>query len=44
MSADFISTVTDSVPEALMNNAAARSKTQITIGLELGDRRHTYFI
>ena len=27
-----------------MNNAAARNKTQITIGLDLGDRRHTYCV
>ena len=27
-----------------MNNAAARKRTQITIGLDLGDRRHTYCV
>ena len=27
-----------------MNNATARKRTQITIGLDLGDRRHTYFV
>lgn len=27
-----------------MNNAAARNKTHITIGLDLGDRRHTYYV
>jgi transposase len=27
-----------------MNNAAARNKTLITIGLDLGDRRHTYYV
>ena len=27
-----------------MNNAAAKNKTQITIGLDLGDRRHTYCV
>jgi transposase len=27
-----------------MNNAAARKKKQITIGLDLGDRRHTYCV
>ena len=27
-----------------MNNAAARNKKQITIGLDLGDRRHTYCV
>jgi transposase len=27
-----------------MNNAVARNKTQITIGLDLGDRRHTYCV
>jgi transposase len=27
-----------------MNNAAARNKTQITIGLDLGDRRHKYYV
>src|SRR6476659_6791135 len=27
-----------------MNNATARKRTQITIGLDLGDRRHTYYV
>jgi transposase len=27
-----------------MNNAAARNKKKITIGLDLGDRRHTYYV
>ena len=27
-----------------MNNATARKRTQITIGLDLGDRRHTYCV
>src|SRR5258705_11148132 len=27
-----------------MNNAAVRNKKQITIGLDLGDRRHTYCV
>ena len=27
-----------------MNNAAAKNKTQITIGLDLGDRRHAYCV
>ena len=27
-----------------MNNAAGRKKKQITIGLDLGDRRHTYYV
>jgi transposase len=27
-----------------MNNAAARKRTQITIGLDLSDRRHTYCV
>jgi hypothetical protein len=27
-----------------MNNAAARNKTLITVGLDLGDRRHTYYV
>jgi transposase len=27
-----------------MNNAVARNKKQITIGLDLGDRRHTYCV
>ena len=27
-----------------MNNAAGRSKKKITIGLDLGDRRHTYCV
>ena len=27
-----------------MNNAAARKRTEITIGLDLGDRRHTYYV
>ena len=26
-----------------MNNATARKRTQLTIGLDLGDRRHTYY-
>ena len=27
-----------------MNNTAARKRTQITIGLDLGDHRHTYCV
>ena len=27
-----------------MNNAIVRNKKQITIGLDLGDRRHTYYV
>ena len=27
-----------------MKNATARKRTQITIGLDLGDRRHTYYV
>lgn len=27
-----------------MNNATARKRTQLTIGLDLGDRRHTYYV
>src|SRR6478672_1512433 len=27
-----------------MNNSTARKRTQITIGLDLGDRRHTYCV
>jgi hypothetical protein len=27
-----------------MNKAAARNKTLITVGLDLGDRRHTYYV
>ena len=27
-----------------MNNAVARNKKKITIGLDLGDRRHTYCV
>src|SRR6476661_3880841 len=27
-----------------MNNATVRKRTQITIGLDLGDRRHTYYV
>jgi hypothetical protein len=27
-----------------MNKAAVRNKKQITIGLDLGDRRHTYCV
>ena len=27
-----------------MNNATARKRTPITIGLDLGDRRHTYYV
>ena len=27
-----------------MNNAAARNRTLITVGLDLGDRRHTYYV
>ena len=27
-----------------MNKAAAKNKTQITIGLDLGDRRHAYCV
>ena len=27
-----------------MNNATARKRTQTTIGLDLGDRRHTYYV
>ena len=27
-----------------MNNVVARNKKQITIGLDLGDRRHTYCV
>lgn len=27
-----------------MNNATARKRTQITIGLDLADRRHTYYV
>ena len=27
-----------------MNNAAGRNKKRITIGLDLGDRRHTYCV
>ena len=32
------------VSSSLMNNAAARKRTQITIGLDLGNRRHTYCV
>ena len=27
-----------------MKNAAARNRTLITVGLDLGDRRHTYYV
>jgi transposase len=32
------------VSSSLMNNAVVRNKKQITIGLDLGERRHTYCV